>query len=523
VSNPVPQYLRLYRERADVQPTLGANDIAGLGEFCRAFEHATGWSLAYQPCALPRSETDLLWSAPVNPGVGTTPGHLRIEFHAAADHEEPVIELNAAGAMAGAMATLLSELLRTQNALRQREAELAACVPLVAHTQQNRSLADRLEAVLRSAGEAIGATAGVLYLLDDATTQLHPRSVWNLPRDRFAAGGRPLADAKGDLEALLGHAVTLSSPEMCRQWNAPERFASAMCVPVSSPTMPLGTLWLFNTNEREFSDNDTNIAEMAAGRLAADLEREVLLRAGTESGDIARQLDQAERLQQNQLPRVAPHVEGWELGGWTTQAASVGGDFHDWWVNDDGRLMVVVGDCLDGGLDAALCASSLHATLRALGQSPIEPNVLLERASRSLWTNSAGDQHASLFCASIDPITGRCHFAAAGHIGAIVYGKSGFERLTAPSIAIGIDPNARYLPREMMLEPGQLLIAASDGVHDALDDAGRPWMMSGVSAAASEHVHLSAASLADVLRDRLEAYVGSNPSADRTIVVIKRS
>ncbi|HEX3870244.1 MAG TPA: GAF domain-containing SpoIIE family protein phosphatase, partial [Pirellulales bacterium] len=412
--------------------------------------------------------------------------------------------------------------LRTQHALRQREAELAACVPLIAHTHERRSLADRLEAVLRSAGEAIGATAASLWLLDDATTALHVRSLWNLPRDRFAGCSRPLADAKADLEALLGHAVTLSTSDTCRQWNAPERFAASLCVPVSSPTTPLGTLWLFKSDERPFSQHDVNIAEMAAGRLAADLEREVLLQAGTESGDIARQLDSAERLQQNQMPHVAPLVEGWDVGGWTAQASSVGGDFHDWWVNEDGRLMIAVGDCLDGGLDAALCASSLRATIRALGQNTAEPHALLERASRALWTGSAGDQHASLFCAAIDPASGLCRFAAAGHIGAIVLGPSGWERLTAPSLAVGIEPGATYLPREMTLEPGQVMVVVRDGVHDALDEAGRPWTMAGVASTVRDHLHLDADALADLLRDRLEVHTAGGSSRDRTVVVVKR-
>ncbi len=524
MTKPAPQYLRLYRERIDVQPTLAASDIAGLSEFCQAFEHATGWNLSYRTAAQVRHDGEAVWSTPVEPGAGIAAGRLQIDLHAGAvELGEPAIELAAAGEMAAAAASLLCELLRTQHALRQREAELAVGVPLVAERQQTRSLADRLEAVLRSAGEAIGVKAAAMYLLDDATTQLNVRSAWNLPRDRFAAPRRPLADAKADLEALLGNGVTLANPDMCRQWNAPEQFPAAMCVPISSATTPLGTLWFFSSDAREFSDNDVNIAEMTAGRLAADLEREILLSAGTESGDLARQLDSAERLQQNQLPRIAPHVEGWEVGGWTTQAGSVGGDFHDWWVNHEGRLMVAVGDCLDGGLDAALCASSLQATLRAIGgHDAVEPNMLLERASRALWTGSAGDQYASLFCASIDTDSGNCHFAAAGHMGALVFNRDGWERLTAPSMALGIAPGASYLPREMVLEVGDVLVAVSDGVHDALDSSGRPWTMAGIAAVLRDHLHLDANTLADIVRDRLEAHATATDAADRTVLVVKR-
>ncbi|HWB00514.1 MAG TPA: hypothetical protein VG713_18605, partial [Pirellulales bacterium] len=223
-----PEYLRLYRERVEV-PTVELSDVDGLAAFCDAFEQATGWALSYVSSPEPKHETDLIWSAPVNPGVGVTPGHLRIEFGTSADAGEPPIDLAQAGAMGRALAAMLEDLLRTRHALRRREAELAGCVPLVEHPEEQRHLADRLEAVVRAGAESLGCTAGALYLLDDATTQLRVTSAWNLPADRMARAPRPLADAKADLEALLGHAVSLRNASMCRQWNAPEKFLAAVC------------------------------------------------------------------------------------------------------------------------------------------------------------------------------------------------------------------------------------------------------------------------------------------------------
>ena len=57
---------------------------------------------------------------------------------------------------------------------------------------------------------------------------------------------------------------------------------AAVCVPVSTSTTILGTLWIFSTAKRDFTPQQTNIIEMVAGRVASDLERAMLVRQGVE-------------------------------------------------------------------------------------------------------------------------------------------------------------------------------------------------------------------------------------------------
>ena len=90
--------------------------------------------------------------------------------------------------------------------------------------------------------------------------------------------------------------------------------------------------------------------EVIAGRLAADLEREMLWQEGFAAAEIKKQIAAAERLQRNQLPSVAPMLDGWDVAGWTEQAAALGGDFHDWFCLPDGLLAVAVGHAMEAAL-----------------------------------------------------------------------------------------------------------------------------------------------------------------------------
>ena len=223
------------------------------------------------------------------------------------------VSFEASRGLASAIGGLLEETLQLRRALFEREAELAAGVPLVPHPEEPEHLANRLEAVLRGGAQAVGCHAAAMYLLDEATSKLKLRSCWGLPLDRFTAPPRPLKGAVADLESLLGHAVVLEDTAMMRHWRAPEEFAAAVCVPVSTSTTILGTLWMFSNSKRDFTDPQTNIVEVVAGRLAADLEREMLWQEGFAAAAVKKQIAAAERLSGT---NCRPSPRNWTIGIW---------------------------------------------------------------------------------------------------------------------------------------------------------------------------------------------------------------
>jgi hypothetical protein len=338
---------------------------------------------------------------------------------------------------------------------------LAAAVPVVQPRGEQSQLLQRLDAILHAGAESIGCVAAGLYLLDDGTTQLSLRASWNLPRDRFTAGPRPLAMALADLEALCGHAVAIEDSACDPTWNPPEKFAAFVCVPVASARVPLGTLWLFADQPRAFAESEVNVVELLAGRIAAELERESVLTQHLAGAVVTRQLDQALELQQNQLPRVAPFIENWSVAGCTAALATPGGSYHDWMTTADDRLLVTVAQALDGGVAGALVAANLRSAWRAHGQYHPAPARLLQRVNHALWTGSTGDQYASVATALVDPAQGRVQLATAGACLALVISGDGCESLAGASLAIGRQPAGSYEICQRQLQPGDMLLLAS--------------------------------------------------------------
>lgn len=505
-----PANLRLYAEPSVRTPRAPAAP-ASLPDVLQAFGRVTGWPLHYAAGQLtlgPRCD------------------------EAAAGHEAPTewigsrsaapVAFEAARALATALGGMLGEVLSLRCAVFEREAELAAGVPLVPNPAETEHLANRLQAVLRGGAQAVGCDAAALYLLDEATSKLKLRSCWGLPLDRLTAPPRPLQGAVADLESLLGHAVVLEDAAMMRHWRAPEDFAAAVCVPVSTSTTILGTLWMFCHERRGFTAPQTNIAEVIAGRLAADLEREMLWQEGFAAAEIKKQIAAAERLQRSQLPSVAPLLDDWDVCGWTAQADALGGDFHDWFCLPDGLLAVAVGHAMDGGVQAALAASGLKAALRAHGQYYREAQQTLKRLNLTLWTGSAGDQYATLFYGLIETATGRICAASAGRPGALIIRPDSWESLTQITPRLGEGPETLYDQTGYELQPGETLALFSDGVLESPGGDGKPLGEVGMGKLLQSMHDRPAGEMAAAIRRHLDQQSNPAPPRDRTVLLVKR-
>jgi serine phosphatase RsbU (regulator of sigma subunit) len=287
--------------------------------------------------------------------------------------------------------------------------------------------------------------------------------------------------------------------------------------------MPLGTLWIFSNEPRDFSAEETNLVEIIAGRLAADLEREMLLAAGVESKQRDRQFDVAQRWQSDRLPSITPLVEDYEVAGWTCQAAGVGGDFHDWSVLPDGRLACLVGDAQGTLLEAGLNAAALQAAVKAHTGYRHDAAKLLARVNDTLWTGSAGDHCGGLLYSLIEPATGVLEFAHAGNLAAILLGGADNPRevLGGQAVALGIDSETKFKIDHRVLTPGDILILLSEGARNAVDEAGLRIGEGAIASLASKHQRETAEQIVSRLRHLLDRR-GQSPPEDMTVLVVKR-
>jgi len=517
-----PTYLKLHLEVPPESAGPPLEEATGVQQLCGAFERATGWSLKYVPGDVTNSEP-ATWSQEITNDEELAAGQLVLQEVDRPARSTRRVESDRVQPLAACIGDLLGELHHARQTAWRQSAELATAIPVAGHPDEQHHLAVRLEAVLKGGVDAVGCQAAALYVLDDATTQLTLRSAWGLPADRLPGTSRPLEGATADLQALSGHAVVLEETDLLSHWRCPEPFASAVCVPVSSPTMPLGTLWMFCTEPRDFSDRETNLIEIIAGRLAADLEREVLLREGTSAKKSERQLDAAAQQQQDQLPQIAPVLDGWQIAGCTQQADQVGGGFHDWFVLRDGNVAAAAGTALGEPLAAAMTTATLSAAVKAHAEYRHDARQMIQRAGETLWASGAGDRFASMVYAVMEPESGRVDVAGTRSVEGLILRSDGFERISLGDELLGHDPEPACQAASHILSEGEVLVLVTDGflrngkrqtAATALDALGK---------ALQKHRQEPAERIVNIARQYVEKQSTSTRAKDRTILVLQRS
>ncbi|MGD9645666.1 MAG: GAF domain-containing protein [Pirellulales bacterium] len=268
----------IQREPNSCDPSTVTTTDASLAELYQSFAAATGWRLHLRPRQVTAGGADPF----DRDSVRSADLDFEIHLARAKHNEQPTSSRSAALQLATAIAGHVALLGRTRRALRASEAELAAGVPVYVAAAQADQLADRLEVILRCGARTVGCHAAGAYLLDEATSCLKLRASWGLPAERLADPPRRLATQLADLEALLGHAVVLDDSQLQSSWPVPEPCGAAVCLPLATEASLLGTAWFFAPQSRLFDDRETEILELAAGRLAVELEL-AMLRSAVQS------------------------------------------------------------------------------------------------------------------------------------------------------------------------------------------------------------------------------------------------
>lgn len=520
MNHPIPDYLRLHVEEppAAAPPENPAHDA--LERLCASFRKATGWALRQASGPAPLQSPEVLWARSLAPG-GQPPRHLAIHRSPGKTAGDLQQELLPVCDLVDSIADLVGQLHDTREALWRREAELAAGIPLVAHSDDRAHLAERLQAVLRGAAEAVDAQAAALYLLDEGTSELKLRSAWGLPRDRLLKPARPLRGAIADLEALTGHAVAIEDVRLLPHWKVPEAFASAVCVPVSSATTPLGTLWVFCDRARDFTDQQTNIIEIVAGCIAADLEREVLLSAALEQRTVGGGGQRLHEFHDAQLPIGPIETDRWQVAGLCQQGAAGGGAFYDWFMHEDGSLTLA----LAGGAPDDWSGAMTLQLVRGSAKAAMLQSAALERLVRGVadvvWTSTAGGAEAALAAVKLPAVGDHVEFCSAGPQGALVVRPDRPSAINQGAAPLGSDPDANYRGASHAVSVGDAVVLFSDAVRKAADAGGAQLGEAAIADCVREHLAQDAEQIAHHVYHLWRQHTG-DPQREAAILVARR-
>ncbi|MEU4235962.1 SpoIIE family protein phosphatase [Actinoplanes sp. NPDC026619] len=180
---------------------------------------------------------------------------------------------------------------------------------------------------------------------------------------------------------------------------------------------PDGTmaLWVELAENRPFTEEDRTLLALLAGHLGQGLHR---------IHQIDQQRETALALQHAILGPAGLPAGFAARYAPATRPLKVGGDWYDTVALADGRIGIVVGDCVGHGLQAATVMGQLRSACRALllqNTDPAQTLAALDRFAAQL----PGAACATVFCGILDPAGGDLIYSSAGHPPAVVIHPDG--------------------------------------------------------------------------------------------------
>lgn len=188
----------------------------------------------------------------------------------------------------------------------------------------------------------------------------------------------------------------------------------------------------------------------------------------------------ARSVQERIFPAMRPSISNLDYYGDWRPARGVSGDYIDYFMMDAGKLGLAVGDVSGKGLPAALLTSSLHSTIRALRFTPNSSLPELVRSIHELFYEMCPDNaYATLFVARFDPLELRLHYVNAGHEPPFILRKNGKHYRTifldSGGPVIGMLRKSYYRESTISLNPGDVMVAYTDGLCETRNQRGEMW------------------------------------------------
>ena len=225
------------------------------------------------------------------------------------------------------------------------------------------------------------------------------------------------------------------------------------------------------------ADDQLNSMAASFNEMTENVQRLIAEVKDKERQDLELQI--AREVQLGLFPKRQLQPGSLEVAGFCRPARSVSGDYYDFVHRDDRKIALVIGDVSGKGISAALLMASVQSSLQAQimmagNSSParLSPAAIVGQLNEQLHRTTTSERFATFFCSVYDDDTEELRYTNAGHVPPIVVRQGSIVQLEPNGTIVGAFPDVRYEESRIKLDPGDLIVATTDGVTECENAAG---------------------------------------------------
>ena len=305
-----------------------------------------------------------------------------------------------------------------------------------------------------------------------------------------------------------------------------------LLLPLSGRDKLLGFISLGpKRSEEPFTGSDLRLLKSVATQTGLALENAQLVAAITEEVKhrerLNREVEIAREVQERLFPQELPPIAGLDYSGACRPALGVGGDYYDFLALPQERLGVAIGDVSGKGIGAALMMASLQASLRAEAtRNPEDLSHLMSNVNRLVYQASTSNRYATFFYGQYDSGNHQLIYVNAGHNSPMLLRRTEdvwqVTRLTTGGTVIGLLENFPYQEERITLHPGDLLVAFTDGISEAMNPADEEFGEQRLLEVIEQCAQMKAVEVVAQIMRAADAFAaGASQHDDMTLVVLR--
>jgi sigma-B regulation protein RsbU (phosphoserine phosphatase) len=203
----------------------------------------------------------------------------------------------------------------------------------------------------------------------------------------------------------------------------------------------------------------------------------------------------------------------------------LGGDFYDFLPYGQGRIALALGDVSGKGTAAALYGSLAIGTLRELVvDNTHQPASMLAVLNRRLHAARLDARFIAMLFAVYDAPSRRLTFANGGGPYPLLIRGCAVRQLCMDGLPLGMFPQSEYEEVSVELQPGDVVVFASDGIHESqnaeLEEFGHQRLKELLACIPPHH---SAGVISEMILSATDSHAGLGvaPHDDRTLLVLR--
>jgi sigma-B regulation protein RsbU (phosphoserine phosphatase) len=354
------------------------------------------------------------------------------------------------------------------------ERQLALLARMSQEFASSLDIDDTLDNAIEQMLVYMNAEAASIFLLENDDTEL----VCRASAGPIDLNGLRLAADQG----IVGQTVQDNHVHMVRDVSNDPNFTtqvdqqtgfttrSILCAPLTVKDRQLGAIEVINKRSDDglFASDDQHMLTALASSAALAIHNAAMAGALVEQERIQRELELAREIQANLLP--APPGDSFPVHGMNVPIREVSGDFFDYFMLDDGRIVFNLADVSGKGMNAALLMAKTSSLLHCLGKTVTEPGRLLSLVNNEVCENTTRGMFVTMIGGIYNPADHSVVLANAGHQPALLHHRNGeSEWIQGSSPPLGIVPGIE-IPETTLQLDGHALYLYTDGVTEAEQD-----------------------------------------------------